>query len=145
AFQAAQNEHAIEGLFRPMLRYAVELGIDTDRAMAMMFDRVLTRGVGGGVRWVVRVAGPLRTAAQREAALETLGFDDLRDFQVSTGWLSPTGVFGPDTHCAMVGALRRAGELLLPRAADYMCRMVGAAEDAARERLERLRDSARLE
>ena len=145
AFQAAQNEHAIEGLFRPMLRYAFELGIDTDRALAMMFDRVVTRGLGGGLRWVVRVAGPLRRSEQRRAALEALGFDSVRDFQESIDWLSPSGVFGPDTHAALAGALRRAGEMLLPRAEDYICRMVSGADGTARERLERLRDSDNLE
>ncbi len=145
AFQAAQNEQAIEGLFRPMLRYAAELGIDTDRSLAMLFDRVVTRGVGGAMRWAIQACGPLRTEEQRMSALEVIGFEDLKDFQRSTGWVRPTGVFGPDTHAALVGALRRAGETLLPSAEDYMGRLLRAAAGAARTRLARLRDSDKFE
>ncbi|MGH7451620.1 MAG: papain-like cysteine protease family protein, partial [bacterium] len=73
AFQAAQNEEAIEGLFRPMLKTAGRLGLISDRGLARAYDRVVTRGLGGGLRWLVQAAGALRTAAQRQHALQMLG------------------------------------------------------------------------
>jgi hypothetical protein len=144
AFQAAQNEEAIEGQFRPLLAVAMNLGATTDRTLAMVYDRVVTRGLGGGLRWVVRAAGPLRMAAQREHALEILGFDTVSDFQQSMGWLRPDGRFGPETHAALVGAVRRQGILCMPTPADLAARLVAAATGAARGRLTRLRDSVGL-
>jgi hypothetical protein len=145
AFQAAQNEEAIEALFRPILRVSRELGINTDRSLAMVYDRVITRGVGGGLRWVIGAAGPLRTSEQRMSALAALDFDDLKDFQRSTGWVPADGVFGPETHAALVGALRRAEASLLPSASDYMARMVDGADGDVRARLIQLRDSVQFD
>jgi hypothetical protein len=144
-FQAAQNEQAIEGLFRPTLRICEELGINTDRSLAMVYDRVITSGIGGGLRWVIRVSGPLRTSEQRMSALSAAGFEDLKEFQRSTSWVPANGVFGPETHAALVGALRRAEASLLPTARDYMARMVEAAEGAVKKRLAQLRDSDQFE
>lgn len=145
AFQAAQNEQAIEGLFRPILRVAGELGINTDRSLALVYDRVITRGVGGALRWLIHAVGPLRTSEQRISALAAVGFDDLKDFQSSTGWVPATGIFGPETHAALVGALRRADATLLPTPCDYISRMVEAAEGPAKKRLAQLRDSDQFE
>jgi hypothetical protein len=140
AFQAAQNEEAIEGQFRPMLNIAFNLGFVTDRGLAMVYDRVVTRGLGGGLRWVVQAAGPLRTAAQREQALALVGFDDVLQFQNAAGWTPQTGRFGPETHAALVGALRRQGAISLPTSDDLAGRLVAAATGPARARLLRLRD-----
>jgi hypothetical protein len=140
AFQAAQNEEAIEGQFRPMLNIAFNLGFVTDRGLAMVYDRVVTRGLGGGLRWVVQAAGPLRTAAQREQALALLGFDDVLQFQNAAGWTPQTGRLGPETHAALVGALRRQGAISLPTSDDLAGRLVAAAAGPARTRLLRLRD-----
>jgi V8-like Glu-specific endopeptidase/N-acetyl-anhydromuramyl-L-alanine amidase AmpD len=142
AFQAAQNEEAIEGLFRPMLNVAAGLGFVTDRGLAMVFDRVVARGLGGGLRWVVQAAGPLRTAGQREHALEMLEFEDLIQFQTVVGWVPQNGRFGPETHAALVGALRRQGVLPLPGPDELVCHLAAAATGSAKRRLVRLRDSA---
>ena len=142
--QAAQNEEAIEGQFRPLLAVAMNLGATTDRTLAMVYDRVVARGLGAGLRWVVRAAGPLRTAAQREHALEILGFGSVMEFQHSMVWLAPDGRFGPDTHAALVGAIRRQGVVAAPTPADLAARLVETANGAARERLIRLRDSTAL-
>lgn len=141
AFQAAQNEEAIEGLFRPMLPIALGLGLATDRALALAFDRVVVRGVGGGLRYVVEAAGALRTAAQRAAALELLGAPTLAAFQASAGLARRDGTFDPATHAALVAALRRQGKVPLPSASDLVGRLVDGARGPARERLARLRDS----
>lgn len=139
--QAAQNEQAIEGLFRPMLDVATGLGLDSDRGLAMVFDRVVVRGLGGGLRWVVDTCGPLQTQAQRTAALALLGFDSVARFQATLPSLPQDGRFGPQTHAALVGALRRDGRAPLPSGEQLQCALVRAAQGAARLRLQRLRDS----
>jgi hypothetical protein len=141
SFQAAQNEEAIEGLFRPMLRIAFGLGFTTDRGLAMVYDRVLAHGLGGGVRWVVGASGPLRSHFQRVHAWTMLGFNDLREFQTSVAWTPSDGRFGPETHAALVGALRQQGHAPLPTIADLMCRLIGRSDGAARDRLLRLERS----
>ena len=143
AFQAAQNEEAIEGQFRPMLRIAFGLGLTTDRALAMAYDRVVTRGLGGGLRWVVGAASVLRTAAQRAGALRLLGMSDLLAFQAGAG-LPQDGRFGPETHAALVGALRDRDLVPLPSVAELMARLVAAADGPVHWRLTRLRDSTEL-
>jgi hypothetical protein len=144
-FQAAQNEQAIEGQFRPMLHLAAELGLTSDRGLAMAFDRVVTCGLGAGMRWVIAAAGPLRTEQQRQGALEDLGYASLPEFQADTPWLPQNGVFGPETHAAMAGALRRLGDRCMPSCEDLMGRLVSAAAGPAKTRLMRLRHSAKLQ
>jgi hypothetical protein len=144
AFQAAQNEEAIEHQFRPMLRTALALGLSTERALAVAYDAVATRGVGGGIRWLVETAGPLRTEQQRSSALRSLGFADVAAFQATVPWVTADGVFGPATHAALVEGLRRQGDAPLPTAAELVATLVEAAEGEAYERLERLEDSERL-
>jgi hypothetical protein len=141
AFQAAQNEEAIEGQFRPMLKVAFGLGLTTDRALAMVYDRVVTRGLGGGLRWVVEAACPLQTAAQRAQALGALGFKSVAQFQASVS-LVQNGRFDPRTLAELTDALRRAGSIPLPAASELTGRLVAAATGPARQRLARLRDSA---
>jgi hypothetical protein len=61
AFQAAQNEEAIEHQFHPMLDVAFTLGLTTDRALAAAYDAVAERGVGGGIAWLVKtIGGPVQ-------------------------------------------------------------------------------------
>jgi hypothetical protein len=140
AFQAAQNEEAIERQFRPMLPVAGGLGLTSDRALAMAYDQVVSRGLGGGLRWLVHAAGPLRTAAQRAHALRLLGVTDLATFQASQG-LAGDGRFGPETHAALVRELRRQGEATLPGPAELACRLSAAASGPVRRRLRRLQAS----
>jgi hypothetical protein len=144
-FQAAQNEEAIEGQFRPMLRIALDLGLTSECALAMAYDRVVTRGLGAGLRWVVGAAGVLQTAGQRAAALRLLGMSDLIVFQRSTAHLPQDGQFGPATHAALVRALREQDLVPLPTPTELSARLVQAAKGSARQRLERLRDSPVLE
>jgi hypothetical protein len=144
AFQAAQNEEAIAGQFRPMLRIAADLGFVSDRGLAMVYDRVVTQGLGAGLRWVVQTAGPLRTAMQRQHALQMLGYQNAQQFQQAMGDLPQNGVFGPETHAALIAALREQGAAALPSNEDLMCRMITAANGNAKRRLLRLRDSTNL-
>jgi len=138
AFRAAQNQEAIEGQFRPMIRVATALGFRSFRGLAMIYDRVVTKGLGAGLSWVVSTAGPLKTDAQRAHALSLLGHQSVESFQGSVEWLSPTGRFGPETHAALVGALRRDGRVPLPTSAQLEAALLEGAEGAARTRLDSL-------
>jgi hypothetical protein len=142
--QNAQNEVAIEGLFRPMLNVAMPLGLDTDRGLAMAFDRVVTGGLGAGLAWVVHAAGPLRTETQRANALAALGYDSLQGFQETLDGARASGGFTPATHAALVGGLRATGLMPLPDSVALQAQLVAAATGSARTRLLRLRDSTRL-
>ena len=142
AFQAAQNEAAIEHLFRPALPIALGFGLATDRALALVFDRVVVLGLGAGLRWIAAAAGPLRTAEQRVAALDAVGAEDVAAFRARAGIEPAAAAFDVATHAALVAELRRRGRTPLPSAADLIGRMVAAADGDARRRLERLRDSA---
>ena len=74
AFWAAQNEVAIEQQFRPLLGTALAFGLTTERALALAYDAVVARGLGGGVRWLTDVlhatgpAGPDEAVAALVAA-----------------------------------------------------------------------------
>lgn len=106
----AQNEIAVTDYVDPNLRFAHWLGFDHARALAMLFDRCIHMGNGGGTAWIMRVAGPVRTDEERRAALAALGHADLRAFQHSQApHLSVDGKWGPKTHAALVGALRAIG------------------------------------
>jgi hypothetical protein len=69
-------------------------------------------GVGSGRSWVMNAIGPIRTDADRQAALSALGFaaGDLRGFQARQRGLTVDGRWNAMTHAAMVGALRRLGD-----------------------------------
>ena len=107
-FQAAQNELAVRAFVDPMLGFAAGLGTNTERSLAMVVDRAIQMGVGGSRRWIVDAVAPIRTNAQRQQALGALGVSGVREFQQAAG-LRADGDFGPTTHAAMVGALRRLG------------------------------------
>ncbi len=142
ACQAAQNEEAIEALFRPAERIAVALGLDTERALAVAFDVVVEMGLEAGLDRITEVCGPLRTEAQRRHALASLGHADLAAFQAGTSWTPPDGRFNLQTHAALVAALRERGDVPLPDADDLVDRLVRyATDDAARSRLTALRGS----
>jgi hypothetical protein len=108
-FQAAQNELAAQLYITPMLPFARWLGLTTDRALTIVVDRAVQMGVGGARGWIIRVVGPIQTAAQRQQALTALGHADLRSFQRATSGLTDDGDWGPQSHAAMVAALRRLG------------------------------------
>lgn len=107
-FQAAQNELAVRMFLDTMLPFAAGFGLDSERALAVVVDRAIQMGAGGARRWLARTLNPVRTDAQRQQALGALGFADLTAFQRAKG-VRADGDFGPLTHAAMVGALRRLG------------------------------------
>jgi hypothetical protein len=148
AFQAAQNQVAIEGYFDPNVQFASWLGLKTDRALAMLYDRCVNMGNGAGRSFVAQAVGPIRTQRQRNAALAALGKSDLRSFQQSVPGLTDDGVWGPLSHAALCGALSRLGPsspVALPSLSEMLDRMLEAAKGRRFEaRLRTLRTSADL-
>ncbi|HEX3455576.1 MAG TPA: hypothetical protein VHS03_13190 [Gaiellaceae bacterium] len=108
AFQAAQNELAATTFIDPMIHFAGDLGLDTDRALTMVVDRAVQMGVGGAQQWIVAAVGPITTPALRQQALAALGLGDLASFQQAWG-LPADNLWGPLTHAGLVGALRQLG------------------------------------
>lgn len=130
--QAAQNEVALVELFDPILPLARDLGFVTDRALALLLDRVIHMGLGGGRRFVLQAVGPIRTEAERASALSALGFgpDDLAAFQRSRE-LPVDGKWGPITHAALIAALRTLGPrspLPIPEPALMLRALIDAAQ-----------------
>jgi hypothetical protein len=108
--QWSQNEIAITEYFDPVLKVAYWLGLDTPRALAMLVDRCIHMGRGGGLSWVLRTVGPVQSASDRETALRALGYADLRAFQTSCSPdLKVDGKWGPMSHAAITWALRNLG------------------------------------
>jgi len=107
-FQAAQNELANSEYLDPILEFCNFLGLDTDRAIAMVYDRAVNMGVGGGKKWVIGAVGPISTSALQQQGLTALGKKDLKEFQKGAG-LKADGDWGPMSHAAMVSALRTLG------------------------------------
>jgi hypothetical protein len=130
AFRAAQNEVAIEGYLDRNLPFAASLGFNTDRALGMLFDRVVNMGSRAGRRWVVNAVSPIVTAADRQAALDALGFPNLQAFQQQVPGLHATGEWGVKTQAALIGALRALGAaspIAIPMLPEMLDRMVAAA------------------
>ena len=110
AFQEEQDRLAIESFVNPNVLLATLLGFDTDRALAMLLDRCIQQGNGGGRSWVVSRVGPLQNDELRRQALDALGFEHLIDFQSTVQGLSADGKWGPLTHAALLSSLRALGD-----------------------------------
>jgi hypothetical protein len=144
AFQAAQNELAASAFLDPMVGFAGDLGLDTDRALTMVIDRSVQMGVAGARHWIIAAAGPISTPALRQQALSAIGYDDLGSFQRAWG-LPIDNLWGPLTHAGLVGALRQLGgssPIPLPtvdQMLDAMVRRADADNAAWGSRVKRLR------
>lgn len=128
--QAAQHEEAVVEIVDRILPIARGLGLVTPRQLALVLDRAIHMGVGGAASWILGIAGPIRTQADRAAALAALGAPDLAAFQRGAG-LEPDGRWNASTHAAIAGALRGlgAGSPIPSMAPDAI---VGALLEAAR-------------
>lgn len=109
AFQAAQNQLAAQLYLDPVAPYMADLGLGSPRGLAIAYDRVVDMGLEAGLDFAVHSAGPVRTEAQRSSVLAALGMETLEDFQRSQPGITVDGIFGPQTHAAMVRALRALG------------------------------------
>jgi hypothetical protein len=147
AYHAAQNEVAIEGLVDRNLGFAHTLGFNTDRALAVLVDRCVDAGNGGGRSFVVRALGIFRHRRGVDDALAFLGFGSLADFQRSIGHTSHHG-WDATTYAALVGALRAAGPgapVQVPPLATLLDRIAEAAStEPFAERVRSLRASRSL-
>ena len=108
-FNGAQNEHVVALYLLPMLPLARLLGLDSQRALGVLFDRALQIGVQRAIDWVLAAISPIQTLAHRQQALAAIGYDGLVDFQRSQPGLLADGVWGPITHAALLRALRGLG------------------------------------
>lgn len=107
--QYAQNEVAVERVADPAERVAFWLGLNAPFGPAMIMDRIVEMGIGGGVAWLMDMIGPIRTEADISSALQAVtGSAQLAAFQASQG-LEATGVWDPLSHAALTGALRGMG------------------------------------
>lgn len=144
-FQEVQEEVAAELYLEPIRQFAAWLGLDTDRALAMVVDRAINMGLAGARAWIIEAVGPVRTAAQRQQALQALGYPNLRRFQEATEGLTVDGAWGPFSHAAMVAALRAMGDaspIQIPTREEMMDAMVRhAAGRRWAHRVEGLRNS----
>jgi hypothetical protein len=109
--RSAQIELAAGLYLDPVVRFAADLGLATERGLAMIFDRVAHRGVTGGLAWVIETVGPLQTPVLLQAALTGLGFEDVESFQRSQPDLLVDQQFGSLTHAALAGAIRGRPDL----------------------------------
>jgi hypothetical protein len=144
-FKAAQRELAARGYVDPMLKFAGWLGLDTERALTMVVDRAVQMGVGGAQRWIISAVGPVGAEAVRHQALAAVGQPDLRSFQAATPGLTVDGEWGPESHAALVAALRRLGPaspVPVPTTEQMIEAMVRrAAPEAWHPRLDTLRSA----
>lgn len=144
-FQSAQNELASSEYLDPILRFCQWLGLDTDRAVAMVYDRSVQMGVGGAKKWIIGAVGPVSTSALQLEALKALGKKDIKAFQQSVNGLDDDGKWGAMTHAAMVSALRALGTgspIPIPTCEQMMDAMVRvAAGNFWEKRVKDLRNS----
>jgi hypothetical protein len=148
-FTWAQNEVAVTDYFDPQLRYARWLGLSTPAALAILVDRAIHMGEAGALEWVMRAVGPVRSDADRAAALTALGHADLRAFQAANAPDLPIdGAWSPPTHAAMTFALRNLGAaspIPVDAPEQMLTRLVAAAQrESFGPRVERLAQDAEL-
>jgi hypothetical protein len=129
SIQAAQNEVAIEHVLDPLLPFAAQLGLSTDRALGLLAACTVWLGRGGSRRFVLDALSPLGEDMDKVArALGALGVRDLSELQARAG-LPPDGRWTPETHAALLGALRAstASPFALLSGAEALDRLVQAA------------------
>lgn len=100
-FQEAQMVMAARIYLDPMVQFAAWLGLDTDRALGMVFDRAVQMGRGGARHWIMQQVGPIDGDDMLRRVLDNYGFATVRDFQATIDGLATDGAFGPLTHAAL--------------------------------------------
>lgn len=72
AFQAAQNEVAVEAIFDPALAVASRIGLTTDRGIGMVFDRFADMGEERASKLLLAAGQEVDTHSGEEALLDAL-------------------------------------------------------------------------
>ncbi|MED5431760.1 MAG: chitosanase, partial [Pseudomonadota bacterium] len=153
-FQAAQNQLAAELFLEPALALAQHLGLASQRGVAMLYDRCAQMGVSQARHYVLEQLSPMRSEAQRSAALATLMANQeeasLMAFQRAEG-LPADGQWNALTHARLLGALRerqqQGGEipLVIPGYDEMLDTLVAVARGRPwEERLTQLRTDPEL-
>lgn len=147
SFQAAQRTLAAEHFLVPMLTFAGWLGLNTDRALSIVFDRAIQQGKGGARRWIMGAVGPIENVVDAQEVLSRYGFSSIEAFQEAIAGLRPDGDWGPKTHAALCWFERQRSVddefvMHVPSRKDMIDMMVNASVDRRwGHRVERLRDS----
>lgn len=148
-FQEAQLELAAELYLDPMLPFCNWLGLTTDRALATVFDRAIQLGRGGARRWIMDVVGPIEDGDDDslEFALDSYGFENLRELQAAVPGMEVDGAWGPNTHAGVCWIERQRSDddpfVLMVPDTDMMLDMMVAASDGKHwgHRVKKLRES----
>lgn len=153
-FQAAQNQLAAELFLEPALALGQRLGLASQRGVAMLYDRCAQMGVSQARHYVLEQLSPIRSEAQRSAALATLMADQeeasLMAFQRAVG-LPADGQWNDLTHARLLGALRERQQqgreipLVIPGYDEMLDTLVAVARGRPwEERLAQLRTDPEL-
>lgn len=153
-FQAAQNQLAAELFLEPALTLARHLGLASQRGVAMLYDRCAQMGVNQARRYVLEQLSPIKSEAQRSAALASLLVDQeeasLAAFQRVKG-LPADGQWNDQTHVRLLGALRERQQqgheipLVIPGYDEMLDTLAAVARGRPwEERLTRLRTDPEL-
>lgn len=110
AFQDAQYMVTAHTTLLPMLDFARNMGLYSEKALSILAERVIQLGVEPAKEFIVIAAGPLQTEALKRAALLHVSNEPTRatlsDFQATRGLPDTAGRLDPDTHAALFAALR---------------------------------------
>lgn len=113
-FQSVQNQIAAQLFLDPMLSFGHGMGLESERALAILMDLASELGPVAAREWFANAVGPLQTPPLRHQALAALGYADIRSFQAAHPGVETNGQWGPLTHAVAVGELRKRGNSPAP-------------------------------
>jgi hypothetical protein len=139
----AQNEVAVESVVRPATLIGLQVGLDTDRGLAMATDLVVAGGAGAGLRSLLELAAPFTSTGELDQALGSIGLADIPALQALAN-VPRTNLWDVPTVTALI-ARRRAAGLDPAISAEIQGRMVSRSAGARRRRLTALQASTDLD
>ncbi len=123
-FQDAQFFTAAQTALLPMLEFARDLGLDSEKGITLLTERAIQQGVSAAKEFIIAAAGPINTEALKREALVHLADDPnsatLSAFQAVHGLPDTAGRLDAVTHAALVGALRARGDSPIPLPSQVM-------------------------
>jgi len=139
----AQNEVAVESVVRPAALTGFQIGLDTDRGLAMATDLVVASGVGGGLRALLGLAAPFTSTTELDEPLQSIGLPDIPALQALAD-VPRTNVWDAATVTALI-TRRRAAGMDRATSAEIQGRMVSRSTGAKRRRLVALQANSDLD